>query len=152
MGGRVRSGSSPVLSCSPCSIPRKNLTLSWTNILIGDGSTPLVFVPPGQWNSACTNQLLFSLACPGSSVTLSVTYFLSGSCPTGQSQSCVSPGYDPFHPVSGQLHVQPVLPSLHGDRRGLPGALEQRIHVVFDHGVRACETAAPLVGRRGDCL
>lgn len=101
VGGRwvaeSRSGSSPpVLSCSPCNIPKKNLTLSWANPLIGDGSTPLVFVPPGQWNSACTNQLLFSLACPGSSVSLSVTYFLSGSCPTGQSQTCVSPGYDPF--------------------------------------------------------
>ena len=77
-------------------IPRKNLTLSWTNALIGPGSTPLVYQPPGQWNSACTNQLLFSLACPGSWIKLSVTYFLSGFCPTGQSQSCVSPGYDPF--------------------------------------------------------
>ncbi len=101
VGGRwvaeSRAGaSSPVLSCSPCNIPKKSLTLSWTNSLIGAGSTPLVYVPPGQWNSACTNQLLFSLACPGSSITLSVTYFLSGYCPTGQSQRCVSPGYDPF--------------------------------------------------------
>jgi len=100
VGGRwvaeSRSSSSPLLSCSPCNIPRKNLTLSWTNSMIGAGSTSLVYAPPGQWNSSCSNQLLFSLACPGSRVMLSVTYFLSGNCPTGQSQSCVSPGYDPF--------------------------------------------------------
>ena len=157
VGGRwvaeSRAGaSSPVLSCSPCNIPKKNLTLSWTNSLIGAGSTPLVYVPPGQWNSACTNQLLFSLACPGSWITLSVTYFLSGYCPTGQSQSCVSPGYDPFTLSLDSIHVQPVLPSLHGDRHGLPGALEQRIHVAFDHGVRARGRTASLAGRRGDCL
>jgi hypothetical protein len=101
VGGRwvaeSRAGSSPpVLNCMPCNIPKKNLTLSWSNVMIGDGATPLVFVAPGQWNSACTNELLFSLTCPGSSLTLSVTYFLSGYCPTGQSQSCLSPGYDPF--------------------------------------------------------
>ena len=99
VGGRwvAESGaSSPVLPCSPCNIPKKNLTLSWTNSLFGDGSTPLSYASPGHWTSACTNQLLFSLACPGSMITLTVTYFLSGSCPTGQSQSCVSPGYDPF--------------------------------------------------------
>ena len=71
VGGRwvAESGasSSPSLRCSPCGIPRKDLTLSWTNVLFGPGSTPLVYTPPGQWNSACTNQLLFSLACPGSS-------------------------------------------------------------------------------------
>ena len=33
---------------------------------------------------------------PGIVAQLTVTYFLSGYCPTGQSQSCVSPGYDPF--------------------------------------------------------
>ena len=100
VGGRwvaeSRSGSSPELSCSPCGIPKKNLTLSWTNVLFGPGSTPLVYTPPGQWISACTNQLLFALACPGSSITLTATYFLSGFCPTGQGQSCVSPGVDPF--------------------------------------------------------
>jgi hypothetical protein len=100
VGGRwvaeSRTGSSPVLSCSPCNIPRKNLTLSWANILIGDGSTPLVFSAPGNWSSACTNQLLFALACTGSQVALSVTYFLSGLCPTGQPQACVSTGSNPL--------------------------------------------------------
>jgi len=41
VGGRwvaeSRAGSSPpVLYCSPCNIPKKNLTLSWTNLMIGD--------------------------------------------------------------------------------------------------------------------
>jgi hypothetical protein len=84
------------LTCSPCAIPKRSLTLSWSNGLIGPGSTQLVFTPPGQWNSACTNQLLYALSCYGSLINLTVTYFLSGSCPTGQSQQCVSPGSDPF--------------------------------------------------------
>jgi hypothetical protein len=88
-------GTSP-LACSPCPIPRRNLTLSWSNALSGPGSTPLVFTPPGLWNSACTNQLLYSLTCFGSLIQFAVSYFLSGTCPTGQSQSCTSPGSNPF--------------------------------------------------------
>jgi hypothetical protein len=86
----------PPLPCSPCNIPKRNLTLSWTNSQLGNGSAALVFTPPGQWNSGCTNHLLFSLSCPGSLIQFTVTYFLSGSCPTGQSQSCNSPGHEPF--------------------------------------------------------
>ncbi len=98
IGGRwvAQAGGSALLPCSPCAIPKKNLTLSWTNNLIGPGSTTLVFTPPGQWNSPCVNQMLFQLSCAGGLVQLTVTYFLSGACPGGQSQSCVSPGHDPF--------------------------------------------------------
>jgi hypothetical protein len=99
VGGRwvaESGGASTSLACSPCAIPTHDLTLSWTNVLIGSGSTPLVYSPPGQWNSPCTNQMLFSLSCPGSNSAFSVTYFLSGSCPTGQGQSCTSPGSGPL--------------------------------------------------------
>jgi hypothetical protein len=99
VGGRwvaQAGGQTPKLSCAPCPIPQKDLTVSWTNSLVGSGSAPLVFRPPGQWNSACSNQLLYSLTCPGGQVQFAVTYFLTGTCPTGQKQSCVSPGHNPF--------------------------------------------------------
>jgi hypothetical protein len=99
VGGRwvAETGASELsLSCSPCPIPKKNLAVSWTNYVLGSGATPLVYSPPGQWNSGCVNQLLFSLSCPGSMVQFSVTYFLSGSCPGGQQQSCSSASAAPF--------------------------------------------------------
>jgi hypothetical protein len=84
--------------CSPCPIPKKDLTLSWTNSQLGNGSVPLVFTPPGQHNnSGCSNNLRYSLSCPGELIQFNVTYYLSGSCETGgQSQSCDSPGHEPF--------------------------------------------------------
>jgi hypothetical protein len=98
-GGRWvadRGLSVSALSCSPCPIPKKNLTVSWTNNVIGTGSAPLVFSPPGQWNSSCVHELLYSLSCSGSLVQFSVTYFLSGSCPGGQQQSCSNTSIEPF--------------------------------------------------------
>jgi hypothetical protein len=113
VGGRwvaeVGGASAPGLSCAPCAIPRKNLTLSWTNNLFGSGSGTLVFTPPGEWSSACINQLLFQLSCPGSMVQLSVTYFLSGVCPSGQSQSCTSTGYAPFSITLASFSCSPFL-------------------------------------------
>jgi hypothetical protein len=98
VGGRwVAEGNpQPALGCSPCPIPKRDLTLSWTGVLGGDGSTPLVYTAPGQWNSACSNQLLYSLSCPGGSIRFAVTYFVSGGCPGGQARSCVAPGDDPL--------------------------------------------------------
>ena len=73
--------------CGSCTIPASDLTLSWTNPIIGNGSTPLVYsAGPTTWTSACTNQLLFQLACIGGVSVLIVTYYISGSCPTGQAQ------------------------------------------------------------------
>jgi hypothetical protein len=86
-GGRwvaERGAPAASLSCSPCPIPKRNLTVSWSNYVLGSGSAPLVYSPPGQWNSGCVNQLLFSLSCSGSLILFTATYFLSGSCPGGQ--------------------------------------------------------------------
>ena len=83
------------LPCSPCAIPQKNLTLSWTNPLVGNGSTPLVY-GGGGWTTDCVNQMLFQLACAGSVIQLSATYFLAGTCPSGQPQTCTSPGSNPL--------------------------------------------------------
>src|SRR3954453_15332833 len=96
-GGRWAAEGIPsaTMGCSPCPIPRRDLTVSWTGGPDGGGSTPLVYAAPGLWTSACSNQLLYSLSCPGGSVRFAVTYFVSGGCPGGQAQSCTSPGDDP---------------------------------------------------------
>ncbi|QEH38636.1 hypothetical protein OJF2_72420 [Aquisphaera giovannonii] len=98
VGGRwvADSGASSGLICSPCSLPSRNLVISWTNARLGNGSTTLVYKAPSSWLSACTQQLLFSLTCGSSRVQLGVAYYLSGSCPDGQSQACVSPGSSPL--------------------------------------------------------
>jgi hypothetical protein len=97
VGGRwVADGSlDPAFGCSPCPIPRRDLTVSWAGGPFGSGSTPLLYTAPGQWNSACSNQMLYSLSCPGGSVRFAVTYFVSGVCPGGQAMSCTSPGDNP---------------------------------------------------------
>jgi hypothetical protein len=111
VGGRwvAKVGGAASLPCSPCAIPNRNLTLSWTNALIGPGSTTLAFNPPSQWTSVCTNQIAFQLSCLGGSIQLAVTYFLSGNCPAGQSQSCVSPGSGPFAISLASFSCSPFL-------------------------------------------
>jgi hypothetical protein len=110
VGGRwvAQAGaSSSSKACSPCPIPQKNLTVSWINTLSGTGSVPLVYSPPGNWNSACSNQLLYALSCPAGQIQFSVTYFLTGDCPKGQQQSCTSPGRNPFSLVLSSFTCKP---------------------------------------------
>ena len=82
------------MACHPCKIPKADLTLSWTNSSTGPGSTTLSWNGTA-WNSACTNGLLVQLSCV-SGLVLTVTYFISVNCPSGQGQSCTSPGSVPF--------------------------------------------------------
>jgi hypothetical protein len=81
-----------VLTCSPCNIPLANLTLSWVNGIIGNGSVALTYNgllgSAAGWASACSNGLLFKLLCTGGNIELRVIYFTSGSCPTGTQQYC----------------------------------------------------------------
>jgi hypothetical protein len=102
-------GGGATLPCSPCVIPKKNLTLSWTNNLLGSGSGTLVFSPPDQWNSSCINQMLFQLSCSGSMIQLSVTYFVGGGCPSGQSQSCTSLDSAPHSLTLASFSCNPFL-------------------------------------------
>jgi len=86
------------LSCSPCDIPADNLTLSWTNIISGPGSTTLIYssVGGGQWTTGCVNNLIYNLICTGGQVDFQVIYFISGTCPTGQRNQCTSLATSPF--------------------------------------------------------
>jgi hypothetical protein len=74
--------------CRPCAIPESSLTLSWVNLLAGNGSTQLTYTSPGLWVSECTSQIAYQMRCTNGEIELRAIYFVSGSCPTGRSQYC----------------------------------------------------------------
>jgi hypothetical protein len=80
----------------PASVPKRDLVVSWENVLAGLGSTTLKYVAPGRWRSECSQQLLYSLEDRDGVLVFEVTYFLSGGCPDGQKQRCRYPGRAPF--------------------------------------------------------
>ena len=95
-----RGGSSGgTLHCSPCNIPESNLTLSWVNNIIGNGSTTLAYTvvgPSKSWQSACTSNLLFDLFCTAGLIEFRVIFFTSGSCPGGVTGYCSNLSSSPF--------------------------------------------------------
>lgn len=96
-------------TCGSCTIPQTNLTVDYTNLILGNGSATLVYSssPTTQWESACTNQLLYLLVCTQNQVEFRVYYFVSGSCPTGQSQYCSTIRSNPFRLVQTSLTCSP---------------------------------------------
>jgi hypothetical protein len=116
VGGRwvaERAGTSgqPGYPCGQCQIPRNNLTVSWTNLILGNASTTLAYTgsPTTQWASACTNQLLYELVCTQNQVEFRVYYFLSGSCPGGQSQYCSTIRSNPYSLTQTNFTCSPLL-------------------------------------------
>jgi hypothetical protein len=45
----------------PDAVPKRDLVVSWENVLAGPGSTAMKYVAPGKWRSECSQQLLYSL-------------------------------------------------------------------------------------------
>ena len=86
------------LPCSPCSLPATNLTLSWTNPLLGNGSATMTYsASPQEWMTGCCDGgLYFELFCTGSSIELRAYFFTSGSCPTGTTSYCSNLGSAPL--------------------------------------------------------
>jgi hypothetical protein len=96
---RGQSSSSGILTCSPCSIPEQNLTLSWVNLISGNGSTPLNYSnspTPISWTSGCSNGLIYKLLCTGGEVEFRVIYFTAGTCPSGTQQYCSNLRVTPY--------------------------------------------------------
>jgi hypothetical protein len=83
------SGGGGVTGCLPCNIPNENLTISWTNLLTGDGSATMTFGGGPSWaTGCCDNGLMFTLGCNSGSIELRAIFFVSGTCPTGSSNYC----------------------------------------------------------------
>jgi hypothetical protein len=84
------------LACGTCTIPFNDLTLHWTNPILGDGSIALVWngstLPGGAaWASAsCSNELLYNLHCASGTTEFQAIYFISGPCPSGTRQTCTN--------------------------------------------------------------
>jgi hypothetical protein len=81
--------------CGSCLIPAHDLTVSWTNSILGDGSTTLAY-SSGTWTSGCSNELIYQLLCTSNQVDFRVIYFISGPCPTGTRQYCSTLRPTPF--------------------------------------------------------
>jgi hypothetical protein len=87
------------ITCSPCTLPTTDLTLSWVNPIYGDGSVPIVYngdpSSPAWANTGCSGalgELVFQLACVDGSLNLKVVYFTGGACPTGTTSFCQTGG------------------------------------------------------------
>jgi hypothetical protein len=83
------SGTS-VTTCEPCNIPNEDLTVSWTNVILGDGSATLHYTSgPSLWKSDCVDGgVIFQLQCTGTSIEFRGIFFIEGECPTGTASYC----------------------------------------------------------------
>jgi hypothetical protein len=82
--------------CSPCPLPKQNLTISWINTILGNGLTTLFWNGSTSWISVCSNGLIYQLVCNAGHIELQVIYFTAGACPTGTRQYCSNLRASPF--------------------------------------------------------
>lgn len=111
-GGRWISefgGQPTTVSCAGCKVPRRNLTLTWTNSLLGTRSAPMVFNGLDEWATGCINQILFRLNCSSDGLVFTATYFVAGPCPSGEPVTCTSPGSSPIGLTSTAKSCDPLL-------------------------------------------
>ncbi len=106
VGGRwvaemgAQGSGTPSLPCSPSPIPQENLTISWVNTLLGNGSTTLTYSYSGSsylWESGCSDGLIYQLFCSGGVIQFNVIFFVSGSCPDGGTGFCSNARPSPFN-------------------------------------------------------
>jgi hypothetical protein len=82
------------LGCGTCTIPLNNLTVHWTNPILGDGSATLTWngastSAGAAWDhTSCVNELTFHFACNAGALDFRAIYYISGSCPSGTSRYC----------------------------------------------------------------
>ncbi|WP_165253077.1 hypothetical protein [Paludisphaera soli] len=99
VGGRwvaAMHRSSPIPVCGTCTAPQRDLVVSWTNALLGSGTTPLIYNGADEWTSSCANHLIFRLICRDGTASFRVAYYTAGNCPGGQAATCTSPGQSPL--------------------------------------------------------
>lgn len=82
--------------CGECKLPRRDLTLTWANSLLGTHSAPMVFNGVDEWTTGCINQITHRLTCRSGVAAFNAAYFAGGHCPTGQSVICSNSGSPPF--------------------------------------------------------
>ncbi len=92
------SGAGGFVGCLPCSIPDEDLTVSWVNLLSGDGLATMTYTTgPSAWTASCVDDgLIFKLGCNSGNIELRATFFVAGDCPDGESNFCSNFGVPPF--------------------------------------------------------
>ena len=77
-------------TCDPCNIPNEDLTISWTNLITGDGSATMMYTSgPSLWTTGCVDEgLIFQLNCTGGGFELRAIFFIEGECPSGTRSYC----------------------------------------------------------------
>ena len=108
------------LKCQPCTLPQKDLLLTWTNPLTGNGSTTLVYNGAGIWTSACTNGLIYQLSCSGGQIDFQVIYFTTGSCPGGTQQYCSNLRTSPYGLTLSAYSCSPLSLTFTSQSAGCP--------------------------------
>jgi hypothetical protein len=101
LGSKSGGGTSP---CSPCNIPKTDLTLSWNNLLTGAGSTTLFYTTlPDKWNSSClaagADSLQYGFSCQAGAFSFGVTIYFTPGC-SGSFTGCSNPSAFGFSEVS----------------------------------------------------
>jgi hypothetical protein len=121
-------GGTPTFPCSPCAIPEENLTISWVNLLGGNGSATITYssTPSKSWTTGCCDGgLYFELLCTTGNIELRAYFFTSGSCPTGTTEYCSNLESSPLELTLSSLTCTPFsltfsvsssdCPTLYGD-------------------------------------
>jgi hypothetical protein len=86
---RGSTGGGGTTTCTPCNIPSEDQTITWTNVLTGNGSATMTFGAGPTWQTGCVDSgLQFLLSCDNGSIELRAIFFVSGSCPTGSTNYC----------------------------------------------------------------
>ena len=144
-GGSPANCGSCCICTTPCAIPKADLTLTWASALIGNGSCTLVWNGT-SWQSGCNaaTGMQFGLTCVSNQITLTITYYLSGSCPTGQSQTCVYPGTAPFAITLSSYTCNPLSLSFTVDGTNCPA-------VFSGSGITAITITGPTYGASTCC-
>ena len=86
------------LPCFPCAMPLRDLEITVANSTFGSETIPFHYVSAGtRWENVCHRGLVYGLTCSAGVHNFGVTYFLSGECPTGSSQTCSTQDAPPLN-------------------------------------------------------
>jgi hypothetical protein len=116
-------GGCVLLTCSPCSIPRGDLTIAWTNTITGNGSATMTYSAAGQtWTATCVdNGQIFLLRCTGGAINFAVEYFTAGGCPGGTIAGCSAADASPNKLIVGTQTCSPFSLTFGVDATHCPG-------------------------------
>jgi hypothetical protein len=123
---RGSTGGRGTTTCTPCNIPSEDLTITWTNILTGNGSATMTFGTGPTWQTGCVDSgLQFLLSCENGSIELRAIFFVSGSCPTGSTNYCSNLRTSPLTLTLTSYICSPIILTFAVSEVGCPEVYEE---------------------------